>query len=690
MIKNIKLHIDVLEFDKVEILKLDIYRLPLRYAFYDDSMYYSPIYKKLIKRKIYKEVYVKESIMKDVVMSEIMILKKIKALDNQSHFLDYIGVFRKKDNINDIYIEYETGMMTLKDVINQGKVFTIEETVDFLKEMTDKLIYMESNGIVHRNIKPKNIVMVRNNRNFNAFDFLLTDFSKGAVLKKNEKLLEKNTILTKKNYKNEFLAPELSEEFDDFYNPYKSDIYSLGKICLSMLSNMNSEAMFSSIIEAMLDPKPENRLNFEELKIRLKTLKKKKYLQFSIFYWQSLKAISLTYISHLILYKAYVSERNMLNEARFHIEKAYTIYKKGLENEKDELIILRYMGHIYRKIGLYMKSFHCLRKTYQLVQFRKEWVEERAMIMDEIGYLFKEMCEYKNSAKAFKEGLDLRLKIFGENSIEVLNSYQNLTNLYNILEDKKLEEEFFQNSIKILNKFEKTAEILLLTANLHRNKGKLNEAIDLYKQASEKYEVINDELNMATCEIGLARIYKEMRKYDKALEEYYYVLEIYGEKYGNKNWETTKIYDFLGGIEQEQGNMIEAEDFFKRAYRNRENCILFENEEDAIISNEAVFIENLEITSLLDNITEEIDDKNIDFSEVYHQNQSFLHANHHHITINNDLLAKSFNRLGRLHLLLERYDKAKDYYYKALDIRETLYGYNDPYTAVLYKNIGFL
>lgn len=62
---------------------------------------------------------------------------------------------------NDIYfivMEYVEGK-TLKQYIQQNKVILIEEVIDIMKQLTSAIEHAHQNQIVHRDIKPHNILI---------------------------------------------------------------------------------------------------------------------------------------------------------------------------------------------------------------------------------------------------------------------------------------------------------------------------------------------------------------------------------------------------------------------------------------------------------------------------------------------------------------------------------------------------
>ena len=115
-----------------------------------------------------------------------------------------------------IVMEYVTGQ-TLKQVIRKRAPLMNEEAVDIMKQLCSAIAEAHSRGIIHRDIKPQNVI-VRADGSVKILDFGIAT-AKGAM-----QLTQANNVMGSVHY----LAPELAR--GDQASP-QSDIYALG-ICL--------------------------------------------------------------------------------------------------------------------------------------------------------------------------------------------------------------------------------------------------------------------------------------------------------------------------------------------------------------------------------------------------------------------------------------------------------------------------
>ena len=126
------------------------------------------------------------------------------------------------DNLQYIVMEYVDGM-TLRDYLNErGGKLTSRETVHFISQILKALDHAHRNGVVHRDIKPQNIMLLDNGQ-LRMMDFGIARVSRA------ENQLTGGKAMGSVHY----ISPEQAkgEETDR-----KSDIYSVGVMMYEMLS----------------------------------------------------------------------------------------------------------------------------------------------------------------------------------------------------------------------------------------------------------------------------------------------------------------------------------------------------------------------------------------------------------------------------------------------------------------------
>jgi serine/threonine protein kinase len=121
--------------------------------------------------------------------------------------------------------EYIPGVV-LAEIIRKQRNFTVSEVEKFLIQMLKVLQYMHSHHLIHRDIKPQNIILCQTDRRFVLVDF-------GAVK-------DLDPVTSAQNHLDDSRAvgtPEFAppEQLAD-RTVYASDLYALGMTCIYLLT----------------------------------------------------------------------------------------------------------------------------------------------------------------------------------------------------------------------------------------------------------------------------------------------------------------------------------------------------------------------------------------------------------------------------------------------------------------------
>ncbi|HVB75481.1 MAG TPA: protein kinase [Ktedonobacteraceae bacterium] len=111
---------------------------------------------------------------------------------------------------------------TLRDYLLKRKQITLEEAASFVDQIASALQYAHDSRVVHRDVKPSNILLRQDGYAY------LVDFGLAKALMGAESLTSEGAMVGTPEY----MAPEQSNGESD----YRSDIYSLGVILYQMLT----------------------------------------------------------------------------------------------------------------------------------------------------------------------------------------------------------------------------------------------------------------------------------------------------------------------------------------------------------------------------------------------------------------------------------------------------------------------
>lgn len=184
--------------------------------------------------KVYKALdtvlnrYVAVKVLKNEYMEDQDFLKKFAMEAQSAASLTHANIVSVFDvgssyvdgrKYNYIVMEYVDGK-TLKDIIDEKQILPIEDIVNYGVQIASALECAHKNGIIHRDIKPHNMLIDKSN-NLKATDFGIARISSSATL------TYTSTVLGTVHY----ISPEQAKgKFID----EKSDIYSLGVVLYQM------------------------------------------------------------------------------------------------------------------------------------------------------------------------------------------------------------------------------------------------------------------------------------------------------------------------------------------------------------------------------------------------------------------------------------------------------------------------
>src|SRR5229473_218440 len=177
-------------------------------------------------------------------------VQEAKAVARLSHAnIVTIHEFGEQEGITYIVMECVEGG-TLKDRLKGGRAIPIAEAVDFMIQAADGLLCAHSNGIIHRDVKPANMLLRKDGH------LLISDFGIAKMLEGTTNLTRVGTGIGTPQY----MSPEqgTGQAVDR-----RSDIYSLGIVlfhCLAGKVSFTAENPLTITVKHMNDPLPVEML----------------------------------------------------------------------------------------------------------------------------------------------------------------------------------------------------------------------------------------------------------------------------------------------------------------------------------------------------------------------------------------------------------------------------------------------
>lgn len=206
---------------------------------------YDIIEDKIVAIKILKDEYLGN---KDFIRRFKNESKAIAVLSHQNIVKVYNVSFGTK--IQYIVMEYIDGI-TLKEYIARQKEIKYNEAVYFTQQILRALQHAHSKGVIHRDIKPQNIMLLKDGE-IKVTDFGIARFSSN----------ETQTMMDRAIGSVHYIAPEQAK---GGITDEKADIYSVGVMLYEMLTGKlpfeADNAVSVAIMQMQTKPKPPREIN---------------------------------------------------------------------------------------------------------------------------------------------------------------------------------------------------------------------------------------------------------------------------------------------------------------------------------------------------------------------------------------------------------------------------------------------
>ena len=174
--------------------------------------------------------------------------REASAASNLDH-PNIVGIYDvgEDNGIYYIVMEYIEGQ-TLKSLIKRRGSLTLLEVIDIMTQLTNGIAHAHANGIIHRDIKPQNVLILDDGL------VKIADFGIAQALNSNE-LTQTNSVMGSVHY----LPPE---QANGTGSTFQSDIYSLGILMYELIIGkvpFKGDNAVEIAIKHMKDPIPNVR-----------------------------------------------------------------------------------------------------------------------------------------------------------------------------------------------------------------------------------------------------------------------------------------------------------------------------------------------------------------------------------------------------------------------------------------------
>ena len=266
-------------------------------------------------------------------------------------------------------------------------------------------------------------------------------------------------------------------------------------------------------------------------------------------------------------------------------------------------------------------------------------VQDISETLSNLGNICKMHCEFNVAKTYFKNSLDIRIRLLGDQNVDVASGYNDLALIHQDLGDLKQAKEYQQRGLEIEHK----------------------------KLGAEHVSVA------ISCS-NLALIHKDLRELRKAEEYQKRGLDIFVKKLGAEHVAVARSYGQLASIHKHSGRLDQAKEYQERGL--------------------AIFLktlgaENLSVATSYSNLALIYKDlKKLQKAKEYQQLGLDIQLNKlgaEHVSV-----ATSYANLASIHYDLGKFQQAKEYQQRGLEIELKKLGAEHVSVATSYNNLAFI
>ncbi|MBL1215240.1 MAG: serine/threonine protein kinase [Ignavibacteriae bacterium] len=305
----------------------------------------------------------------------------------------------------------------------------------------------------------------------------------------------------------------------------------------------------------------------------------------------------------------------------------------------------------------------------------------KAAILDVIGGVYESLGSYDKSLNMYQNSLEIRRYLFGEQGLEVAESYSNIGNLSRLRGEYSYADSVYRLSLSIYSEDdysdkEKSASAITGLAFVINDLGKYEEADSLYRIGLQLQEQVlgKNHPDVGVTLTNMALVQHEMGNYQESEELYKRAVKIHRETLGPIHPELSNTLYNYALLLKDLSKLDEAEKLHREVLAADRK--LFGEEHPNVAYSLRGLAHILEITNRKDEAIEMME-------EVLRIRIKLLGEDHPDV-------GQGLKSLGRVEHSINNFKKAEELYKDALKIFIDTGGKENPNVAQTIGNLGWL
>ncbi|CAH3120114.1 unnamed protein product [Porites lobata] len=225
--------------------------------------------------------------------------------------------------------------------------------------------------------------------------------------------------------------------------------------------------------------------------------------------------------------------------------------------------------HIIPQVSALIVPIDTIIMAENMSQVHAQDISEK---LSNLGEICKMHCEFNMAKTYFENSLNLRIRLLGDQNVDVAAAYNALAQIYHALGDLEQAMEYQQRALAIKLKMLGAEHVSVATsygnlASIHKGLGDLEQAMEYQQRAlAIKLKKLGAEhVSVATSYSNLALIHKGLGDLEQAMEYQQRALTIDLKKLGAEHVSVATSYSNLALIHQDMGDLEQAMEYQQRA-----------------------------------------------------------------------------------------------------------------------------